>query len=130
MRPWSWDDAGSHVHAPPAHSWPVLHAEHAAPPLPHLALVVVVTHVSPSQQPLGHDAASQTHLPVLPSHSCPWAHATHETPASPQAPDVGVTHWPLALQHPEGHDAGSHAHSDHGDHGGHGSCCRRFRRVG
>jgi len=32
------------------------HAVHAPPPAPHAVTVVVVVHVVPEQQPLGHEA--------------------------------------------------------------------------
>lgn len=58
-----------------------------------------------SQQPLGHDVASQTHWPLLRSHSWPVAQDAHVAPPVPQ--DVGdslpyASHDPLVppLQHP------------------------------
>ena len=36
---------------------------HAAPPVPQAAVVGGAVHVDPEQQPLGHDAASQTQWP-------------------------------------------------------------------
>ena len=56
-------------------------------------------HVSPLQQPFGHDVASQTHLPCAP-HSWPEAHATQAAPASPHDIVLDVMHWPVAVQHP------------------------------
>jgi hypothetical protein len=79
-------EVGSHVHAPPEHSWPVVHAdapphvhapavEHALPVLaqsthvvpgaPHVdAESVVHMDVAASQQPSGQELASQTHTPI------------------------------------------------------------------
>ena len=82
-------DAASHTH------WPLLvlqasplgHDAHAAPPAPHSALVSLAsaTHALPLQQPLEHDAASQTHAPAA-LHAWPLAHPPHVAPAVP--------HWP------------------------------------
>lgn len=38
----------------------------------------------PLQQPLGHEVASHTHLPVVVLHSWPPAHAPHDAPPVPQ----------------------------------------------
>jgi hypothetical protein len=71
----------------------------------------------PLQQPPGHDAASQMHLPLA-LHSCPDAHAAHAAPPvphdeadsdeygsqllplqQPPAQEVALhTHWPVPLQ--------------------------------
>ncbi len=52
-----------HVHTPPVHPSPVLpHATHAAPAVPQL-LAEGVSHTLPLQQPLGQEAALQTHWP-------------------------------------------------------------------
>jgi len=61
------------------------------------------------QHPLGHEVASQTHLPV-PSHSRPVAQALQATPEAPHEALVsfaGVSHVPLAVQQP-GHDVPAH----------------------
>ena len=36
---------------------------HAAPPEPHLPLLVPARQITPSQQPFGHETASQTQAP-------------------------------------------------------------------
>lgn len=56
-----------------------------------------------SQQPAGHEVASQTHLPAVASHRWPDEHALQAAPANPQAADVGVMHCP-SLQQPSGQD--------------------------
>ena len=38
----------------------------------------------PLQQPLGHEAASQTHCPLVVLHAWPDAHAAHAAPPEPQ----------------------------------------------
>jgi hypothetical protein len=50
---------------------PLLQAAQAAPPDPHREAdcAETSTHVSPLQQPNGHEVASQTHLPMLVLHS-------------------------------------------------------------
>jgi hypothetical protein len=134
-------DAESHTHLPPEHTCPLPQAVappqvqlpvaeqpspvvpqlvQLPPPVPH-AIDEGVVQVLFWQQPVGHEVASQTHLP--PEHSCPVAHAVappqvqvplveqpsavapqlvHEAPAVPQvAEDVGVLHV-LPEQHPLG----------------------------
>jgi hypothetical protein len=46
----------------------------AVPPDPHLPLLVPGLHITPSQQPLGQDVASQTHVPL--THRVPCWHAS------------------------------------------------------
>jgi hypothetical protein len=100
-------DTASHTHCPVVglHSWPAVHAAHAAPPVPHdMADSCAKGWHLPAavQQPFGHDVASHTQLPV-PSHSRPAAHALHATPAAPQDELVsadGCSHVPPAVQHP------------------------------
>ncbi len=61
---------GAHARWPPQAHWPDTHASarvlsHAmqvAPPLPH-AVIEVVAHIAPAQQPLGHEVASHTQAP-------------------------------------------------------------------
>jgi hypothetical protein len=96
-------DAGSHTHEPALHSWPGAHAPHAAPPVPHAPLFSAVMHCpETSQQPVGHEVASQTHCPA-PLHSWPDAHAPHSAPPFPHepadSPDSG-SHAPPAVQQP------------------------------
>ncbi len=78
-------EAASQMHLPLEHTCPLPHAVlppqvqapvteqpspvvpqfvHIAPPVPQ-AIAEGVVHVVPEQQPLGHDAASQTQLPPL-----------------------------------------------------------------
>jgi hypothetical protein len=59
-----------------------------APPIPHAALVDVTQPPAASQQPAGHETASQTHAPW--SHAWPGGHVTHATPPLPHAEDVSV----------------------------------------
>lgn len=78
---------------------PVTHATHAAPPIPHVAKPEVWHFPVPSQQPEGHDVASQTHLPCV-LHSWLAPHVAHTPPPRPQVELDGVVlHTPLA-QHP------------------------------
>jgi hypothetical protein len=55
-----------HSHSPLEHACPDWHALHVAPPVPHSELDCdpYATHVVPLQQPLGHEAASHTHVPL------------------------------------------------------------------
>ncbi len=73
------------------HIWPVPHAAHATPPVPHDVFVsdAYGSQVLPLQQPFGHEVASQTHCPVFLLHSWPVAHAAHAAPAAPH--DVFVS---------------------------------------
>ncbi len=98
-----------HAHAPPAHD-PVRAASHAmqvAPSMPHCE-TDGVTHVEPTQQPVGHEPlAPGVHAQVPPTQACPapqggplpheqspiaehlsvltGSHATHASPPNPQA---------------------------------------------
>jgi len=76
------------------------HAAQATPPTPHVAGLCAsyAMHVFPSQQPLKHDARSQTQPPSS-LHSCPGPHATQATPRAPQLAVVGTVQPPSA-QHP------------------------------
>lgn len=56
---------------------------HCAPPRPQAKSLVPVTHVLPSQQPLGQLAALHEQLP--PWHAEPLGHAKHESPNWPHA---------------------------------------------
>jgi hypothetical protein len=100
---------GWHVHEPILHiGLPPMHATHAAPPVPHWEVDCepCCTHVVPTQQPVGHEVASQTHAPVAMSQPCPAAHVVHIAPPMPHAaPDCipGATHTPSVEQHPLGH---------------------------
>jgi hypothetical protein len=104
-------------HAPPAQACPEAQALHAAPPTPQSAEPCMDwgTQVLPLQQPVGHDDASQTHLPVVESHSCPATHAAHVAPPVPHdAVDsrAYASHVPVGppLQQPLGQVLVSHVH--------------------
>jgi hypothetical protein len=62
-------DVASHTHwpLPLSQSSPAAHALQATPPLPHDAVdsAAYVSHVSPLQQPFGHEVASQVHVPLV-----------------------------------------------------------------
>ena len=59
-------EVASHAHEPALEQvWPVPHALHAAPPLPHVAFAEVLHWPVLSQQPLGHEVASHTHAVPL-----------------------------------------------------------------
>ena len=94
------------------------HALHAAPAAPHWAAVVVVTQVVPAQQPLGHDVASQVHLPaaqrwpaaqagLAPQRQAPFVQVSarvvsqgvHTAPPTPQLPTAGALQLE-PMQHP------------------------------
>jgi hypothetical protein len=62
--------------------------------------------VSPTQQPVEHDAALQTHCP-LPLHCCVAVHMAHGAPLVPQVNGPLVLHSLLPSQHPV-HDIESH----------------------
>jgi len=65
----------------------------------------------PLQHPLGHDAASHTHLPVAALHSWPEAQAKQLTPPLPQVVAVSVwTQCPVPSQQPLGHVVASQTH--------------------
>ncbi len=70
--------------APWLHAWPDAHPLHAAPALPHTALLweAYGTHVLPLQQPAGHEVASHTHRPLA-LHSWPVVHAAQAAPPAP-----------------------------------------------
>ncbi len=95
---------------------PFEHAAQVAPAVPH-ELPDCEPHgshvppVPPLQQPFGHDAASQMHVPLLVLHSRPVPHAEQLPPAVPHwalVSDAHGTHWPDELQQPCGHDDASH----------------------
>jgi len=86
------------AHCPLLQAWPVAQAMQAAPPVPQVAEAEVWHWPLLSQQPFGHDAASQTHLPCA-LHSWWVAHAAHEPPLAPQAVLDAVTQAPFE-QHP------------------------------
>ena len=93
------------------------HGPHVAPAVPHEAPVCEphgwqVPIGPPLQQPLGHDVASQMHVPFALLHSSPVAHGAQVAPAVPHegvdSPTHG-SHVPVGppLQHPWGHDVAS-----------------------
>jgi hypothetical protein len=103
-----------HVHEPILHIvLPPPHATHAAPPVPHWEMDCEPcwTHVVPLQQPLGHEVASHTHMPVAALHSWPDAHVAHIPPPMPHAVldcEPGATHVPPGVQQPLGHELAVH----------------------
>jgi hypothetical protein len=103
------------------------HGEQAPPPAPQVT-TDGESQVVPAQQPLGHDCALQTHLPLTqrcpatqawppPQVQAPLAQASASDgsqveqpfPATPQAPSDGRLHV-APLQHPVGHETPSHTH--------------------
>jgi hypothetical protein len=74
-----------HTQAPALHVCPVAHATHAMPPVPHEPFAEVWHLPELSQQPLGHEVASQTHAP-LPLQRCPCRQAPQVAPPVPQVP--------------------------------------------
>jgi hypothetical protein len=71
------------------HAWPDPHAVQAAPPVPQEPLdsAAYGSHVPALvQQPLGHEVASQTQVPVSVLHSCPVAQALQTAPPAPHDP--------------------------------------------
>jgi hypothetical protein len=76
----------SQVHVPSVVSHtPLAHELHVAPAVPQLVGVseahFTQAPVVESQHPIGHEVASQTHLPEVLSHSCPIGHAAQAMPA-------------------------------------------------
>jgi hypothetical protein len=102
-------EIASHTHWPVVllHSWPVGHATHAAPPVPHdmLDSEPYASHVLPGvQQPLAHCAPPQVHAPE--AHDSPEAHAAQAAPPAPHEADdcePKATHA-LPLQQPFGQE--------------------------
>jgi hypothetical protein len=78
-------DVPPQLHAPLLHACPEAHIPQALPPDPHAVgpWFAMVTHVAPLQQPPGHDAGVQVHLPVVVSQAWLAAHPAHATPAAP-----------------------------------------------
>jgi hypothetical protein len=113
QQPFGHEDA-LHAHCPDvtSHCCPDAHPEQVAPLLPHEAndSEADASQVPfDVQQPLGHEAALQTHAP-LPLHVWPVAHAPHVPPLAPHdALDspASASHAP-PLQQP-GQDAPPHA---------------------
>lgn len=103
---------GSQTQAPDEHTWSVLHAPHAAPPVPHDVgdSCAHGTHAPLAlQHPFGHDAAVHSHVPA--EHTCP---APHALPQPPQLASslVSSTHAPPHAAYPELH-AVAHALAAH-----------------
>jgi hypothetical protein len=63
-----------------------------------------------SQQPFGHELASQPQIPFVP-HVWPVAQGAQAPPALPQAAAVGVVQTPSVLQQPSGHEVALQAHA-------------------
>ena len=80
-------DVASQAHRPVvlSHSWPDVHAVQLTPPVPHELFdsEAYGSHVSPLQQPLGHEAVSQTHCPVVVLHVLVAGHALQAAPPAP-----------------------------------------------
>ena len=110
-------DTASQTHWPVVvlHSCPEPHEPHAAPPVPHELLVSdpYGWHVPLDvQQPVGHEVASQTQLPLPLLHSSPVAHALQAAPDAPHDTLVsaeGCSQVPVEVQQP-GHDVPPHVH--------------------
>ncbi len=83
------------------------------PPLPPHALERLPGwHLSPSQQPLGHEALVQPHLP--PWQAWPVSHLMQVVPPVPQAPTpLPATHLPPSSQQPLGQLLGVQAGEAH-----------------
>jgi hypothetical protein len=81
------------------HSCPEGQVVQATPPVPHAPVLGVRQLPFASQQPLGHEFLSQTHLPCE-LHSWLDGHAWHVVPFRPHVAFDEVAHWPLALQQP------------------------------
>ena len=106
------------------------HDSHVPPPLPQALVVSPFWHTPlASQQPVGHEVASQTHLPL--EHTCPAAQAapppqvhlpaleqesavmpqaTHADPSGPHAETLGAAHV-VPAQQPPGHDDALQTHA-------------------
>jgi hypothetical protein len=92
-------EVASHTHWPEElHSWPLWHATHATPPVPHEACAEVTHWPLESQHPVGHELASHTHEPE--THSWPVGHILHATPLAPHAAFEDVSHEPALEQQP------------------------------
>jgi hypothetical protein len=82
-------EVASQTHCPFVllHSWPVPHAAHAAPPVPHEPVdsEAYGSHVVPLQQPM-HEPPPQLHVPF--EQESPLPHAPHAAPPVPHCPDV------------------------------------------
>jgi hypothetical protein len=83
--------------------WP-LQVRQAAPPEPHLPLVVPARQLRPSQQPFGHETASQTQAPPtqrLPIRQASVAPQAQTPPAEQASARIGsqVTHVPPMVPH-------------------------------
>ena len=121
-------DVASHTHVPPLQRWPTAHggllpqrqaplvhrlerasqAVHAAPLVPHWAVLVAVTQVVPLQQPVVHVVEQPAHEPLT------QVSPPHEVQAEPPWPHwvlvTGVTHV-VPLQQPVQPDDVSHTHA-------------------
>jgi hypothetical protein len=92
-----------------------VHIAQVPPVIPHAPVVLPVWQAPPWQQPVGHEVASQTQVPLALLQSRPDPHAEHAAPAVPHEPldsDAHSSHVPVGppLQQPFGHDAASHTH--------------------
>ena len=85
------------MHAPLLQLWPVAQAVQVLPPVPQVAFAAVRHWPPASQQPLGQDAALQTHAPCA-LHAWFAPHATHCPPFAPHAAADAVMQTPFAQQ--------------------------------
>ena len=76
----------------PSQISPGAHCAHFVPSRPHRSVVVPGWHVAPSQQPTGHEVASQTHSPW--THRCP----APQTAFAPQKQPPMVSHESLVVR--------------------------------
>ena len=86
-----------------------MHAAHAAPPVPHKALAVPGSQVTPLQHPVGHRTASQAAAHCWFSQCCVPLHAVHAAPLAPQSASDVPNSQVVPSQQPLGHRLASHA---------------------
>jgi hypothetical protein len=90
------------VHWPLLQAWPVRHATHAPPPMPHAVVAVPTSHWPPEQHPVEHDVESHTHAP--PTHARPLLQlpVEHWPPQPSLAPHTAPTQLGTHTQVPVG----------------------------
>jgi hypothetical protein len=112
----AWPGAHSvpppHVHAPAVQASDLVasHAEQVTPFTPHVGDDDIVHVVPPTQHPVGHDAASQTHAP--PTHACPAAHGAplpHRHSPAVEHPSAFVASQATHASPPTPHAVGDRA---------------------
>ena len=82
-------------------AWPVAQATQAAPPVPQVVVPEVWHWPFLSQQPLGQEAASQTHCPCA-LHSC-WLPQGTQAPPILRRPPVFLKFWQCCTPLPQCH---------------------------